>query len=94
MLLFSHRLILYTGEFLSDELIVTFSLAQAFTGCVRTASGSDRINKNREIHLGAVRCHPFRERFILIRRAFLIRSLPLAVLTQPLYAWVGNGGRY
>jgi hypothetical protein len=32
--------------------IVGFSLAQAFTGYVRTASGSDRIRKSREIHLG------------------------------------------
>jgi hypothetical protein len=30
---------------------------------------------------------PFREVFVLIRGDFLIRSLPLAVLTHPVYAW-------
>jgi len=54
---------------------------------VRTASGSDRIRKSREIYLGPVRCNPFREVSFLIRGDFLIRSLPLAVLTHPVTPW-------
>jgi hypothetical protein len=52
---------------------------------VRTASGSDRIRKSREIHLGSASCNL--EVSFSIRRDFLIRSLPLAVLTHPVNAW-------
>ena len=58
------------------------AVAQRATGSVRTASGSDLIRKNREIHLGPFTLILFREASLLIRGSFLIRSLPLAVLTH------------
>jgi hypothetical protein len=42
----------------------TFSVAHAFKECVRTASGSDRITKNRDVHLGPIRCNPFPRGFV------------------------------
>jgi lysophospholipase L1-like esterase len=53
-----------------------FYVAQAFRGCVRTASGSDRIRKNCEIHLGADRCNPFPRGFV-----FSLWRLPDPVAT-------------
>jgi len=65
---------------------MTFSVAQAFTpGFVRTESGSDRIRKSPQIKTkpGEKDCiEPGRDDFA----RFLIRSLPLAVLTHPLTA--------
>jgi hypothetical protein len=69
-------------EACSRSNVNEFSVAHAFRGRVRTASGSDRIRNSREIHLGLVRCNPFPRGFFLIRGDFLIRSLPLAVLTH------------
>jgi len=43
---------------------------------VRTASGSDRIRKSREIYLGPVRCNPFPRGFV-----FDSRKLPDPVAT-------------
>jgi hypothetical protein len=82
----------------SAAILNGFFVAQAFTGCVRTASGSDRISKSPQI-----KNEPSRKR--ITSRAemnfatLLIRSLPLAVLTQPLNAWARENrtielGRY
>ena len=60
-------------------------------GCVRTASGSDRIMKSPRITNETSRKWNISEtgpRGIL--RRFLIRSLPFAVVTPPLNAWASE----
>jgi hypothetical protein len=59
---------------------VKFSPAQVFRGCVRAAKF---ISARLAVIL-------FREVSFLIGGDFLIRSLPLAVLTHPVYVWVRN----
>ena len=75
---------------MSCPILNDFSVAQAFTpGFVRTESGSDRIRKSPQIKTKLKDCiEPGRDDFAL----FLIRSLPLAVLTDPLNAWARENG--
>ena len=58
-------------------------IAPLIRECVRTASGSDRIRKNREFISARFAVILLREVSLLMRGGFLIRSLPLAVLTHP-----------
>ena len=68
-----------------------FSLAQAFTpGCVRTASGSDRIRNSPRIKKGNLAEKDYSSRAEMNFALFLIRSLPLAVLTHPLNTWTSE----
>jgi hypothetical protein len=55
---------------MGESQLAHFHIHVIFIGCVRTVSGSDRIRKSGEIHLGPVRGNPFPRGFVFYRGDF------------------------